>query len=481
MCDMPKTIRVAAAQLPAHPLERAADALADIEQAVAAAAGAGASLVVLPECCYPCYWLIDKDRYFAADLLRGGALDGFFADLARRRSIAIIAGLVQEEGRTLFDSAVLYDASGRVVARYHKTFLWDREHDWYAAGSAVKPADAVFGRTGMVVCAEGRSPEVFATHAAAGAALLAMPTAWVNAATAPGEYYNPQPDFLAQARSLEFGLPMICANKFGQECEEARFCGMSMIIAADGRILSKAAPDGPALLVAEITAAPRRLLLVDATARRLLAATPPVLPPRDAAALRVALLPATPPAESLGSLMGSLAARNVHLALRCTADPALEEADAALGKADPALEKADPALEKAAAEANLPLLSPARAPALRRIANVSVGTLTGLQACSFAIARLHALSGAQVLHVTGDLPPEPILRARAVENRVFVLAADNRARTAIAPTGAILAAAPAGPDPLVVDLDLAQAGEKRVAPQTDIWGERRVGAYGLAR
>jgi predicted amidohydrolase len=448
----PRTITVAAAQLPARPLDQAAQALADIAEAVAAASRAGADLLVLPECSYPAYWLGDKDRYFQADILRGAAVENRLADLTRQYRICLVAGIVSEQDGVLFDAAVLFDASGSVLGRHCKTFLWDAEHDWYAPGTRVQPVQTPHGRIGMVICAEGRSPEVFASHAAQGAGLLAMPTAWVNAAVAPGEYCNPQPDFLIRARAREFGLPIVCANKYGQECEQARFCGMSQIVSGDAAVLASAPPDQPALLTAKVRIEPNRLILPDATVRRLLDDRPPVLPPADAAPLRVAILPPRLASRTREQVYALLADRGVHAVIDPTADSPQQPAEPCS------------------------LL----APPLKTVAHARVGFVTAGQARSFVRPRILALEGAQVVCVIGSSDDLALLRTRAVENRVFVIAAPEGCPTAIAPTGRILVQGSQEDDqPLIVDLELAQAADKLVAPQTHIWTERRREAYRL--
>jgi predicted amidohydrolase len=452
MVEPSRTITVAAAQLPARPLAQAAQALADIAEAVAAAGRARADLIVLPECSYPAYWLGTKDGYFQADILRGRTIEHDLAELARRHRICLVAGVVHEQDGALYDAAVLFDASGHLAGRHCKTFLWDAEHDWYQPGTRVQPVETPFGRVGLLVCAEGRSPEVFASHAAQMAGLLAMPTAWVNAAASPAQYYNPQPDFIMQARAAEFGLPIVCANKFGRECQEARFCGMSLIVSADGRMLAKAPPDRPALLTARVRLEPKRLILPDATVRRLLADRPPVLPPPDAPPLRVAVLPPTPESQAHKDVSELLAGRAVHAVVSLTHAP------------EPTV--IDP-YSRISSQ-------------LQAVAHAKIGFVTAPQARSFVWPRMLSLDGAQVLCVIGRLNDMSLLRTRAAENRVFVVAAPDSRPAAISPGGAVLAQSqPKDDQPLIVDLNLTEAADKLVAPRTNIWTERRCGAYCL--
>lgn len=462
-----ETVLLAAAQLPARPMKDAAAGLVDIEQAAQAASQAGARLVVLPECCYPCYWLDSGQGYFEANILRGPAVEAFFGDLARRHRIYIVAGLVHDSSGRLYDAAVLFDPAGQVVGRHFKTFLWDREHEWYEPGDVVQPVDTAMGRIGMLVCAEGRSPEVFASHASQGAGLLTMPTAWVNAAAESGRFYNPQPDYMIRARAIEFGLPMVCANKFGQECEDARFCGMSLIVGADGQVLAQAGADGPALLTAEVPVAVRQLILPDATARRLLEAQP-VLPARDAQPARVALLPGLLiepyDQQDVQQLLVPLASQGVSMAVACCRQSEWE-----IGSED-------------ASAAAVRLVTELDIGYTIRASGITAGCVAARQVESFALPRIMALDGAQVLCVLGQWSDLSTLRVRAAENRVFVLGVSQQECVAIAPNGVVLAQRGiADKGLLTVELDLAQAADKMVARSTDVWSERRPKAYRLRR
>jgi predicted amidohydrolase len=111
-----------------------------------------------------------------------------------------------------------------------------------------------------------------------------------------------------------------------------------------------------------------------------------------------------------------------------------------------------------------------------QIAAGRAGCLAGREASSFAPARVLALDGAEML-VCFE-PPEdlPLLRTRAMENRVFLAGVGPRWGVIVGPAGEVLAEA--GPErPGVAEIDLAAAGDKTVAPGTDIFDERRVALY----
>jgi len=109
---------------------------------------------------------------------------------------------------------------------------------------------------------------------------------------------------------------------------------------------------------------------------------------------------------------------------------------------------------------------------LARVGDVSVASSR-----SFAASRALALDGAELLLFDG-LDDLPILRTRAMENRVFVAAMSNDRAAIIDPNGSMLALSdPNESSAVIATLDLAEAGQKRVAPKTDVFAERRPALY----
>jgi hypothetical protein len=103
--------------------------------------------------------------------------------------------------------------------------------------------------------------------------------------------------------------------------------------------------------------------------------------------------------------------------------------------------------------------------------------IRGDQVASYATARARALDGAAFLFVT-DMPDDPsVLRARAAENRVYVVGTAESAAVIIAPDGAVLAMCEStDPRPVTATIDPRQAADKLVFPKTNIWAQRRVQA-----
>jgi len=405
-------MKIACGQMTATTINQAATVWPVVERLAARAADTRADLLVLPEATYPAYWLESTQRYFASDVERTPQVIARYARLAAQHRLWLVVGIVEEADAPLYNSAAVFDRDGRLVCLARKHFLWDCDHNWFSPGRALTVFDTSFGPMGIIVCADARLPEITATLANLGATFILQPTAWVNGATRPGDRINIQPEFLIAARAREFGVPFACCSKAGSEDGGLSYVGQSRIVAADGALLATAPLDGEALVVADVE--PR----------------PPTRRPLPDA-LRDHILNAAPPDPMPTD------ARPCRLPLRAGLD--------------------------------------ATTAALRGGA-VRVAELTPAELDGFGPARAAALSGAECLIVRGDGASAVMARARAAENRVFVLTAGDAPRELIHPNGAVIWRATDDAD---VEIDPAEADDKRFTPQTPIWSQRIPACYRL--
>jgi predicted amidohydrolase len=453
MADPTDTIIAAAGQIEARLMNEAPATLAAIDAAITRAAHLRVQLLVLPECAYPAYLLGSVTSYRAGDHLSGEQFVEWLSERAARFRLHIISGFVEDTGQCLHNAAVLIDDHGREIGRSRKRFLWNADHDWFAPGNDIRAFDTALGRIGVAICAEARVPEVFATLVADGAELIALPTCWINAAREPGQFYNPQVDFLIEARAREFGVPLVCADKSGLELGAVGYVGQSRIVRADGTTAAEAPATGGAVIAARVSRGrPRRVWLTEARREALLARREPA-PAGDGASrrFRVAAMPGavanTRYTGGMGeSLFEPLARQDVKLLLARAFDIH------ALGFPT---------------ETKVFRLGPAR-----------VGCVAGQWVRSFAAARHLALDGAEILLVFDAPADMALLRARALENRVFAMAVADRWAAIIGPDGEIRARTDeSNLTEAVAEIDLAEAGDKFVAPRTHIFAERRVDLY----
>jgi predicted amidohydrolase len=150
------------------------------EAAIRAAAGRGATLVVLPE-------LVDSGYVFADRAEAAGLAEdaGSSTTLRRWRALAAELGIVivggwceRGAGDDLHNSAAIVDATG-VRATYRKVHLWDQEKHVFVPGGDPPPVvDTVAGRIATCVCYDLEFAEWGSMAARSGAEILAVPVNW---------------------------------------------------------------------------------------------------------------------------------------------------------------------------------------------------------------------------------------------------------------------------------------------------------------
>ncbi len=415
---------VACGQMEATTLSDAPRVWPMVERLVSQSREAGADLLVLPECTYPAYWLESVERYMQPDIERADLVLERYASMARSSRMWIVVGVVEENAGKLHNSAAVFDRTGRLVGVARKSFMWDCDNRWFSPGSSLSVFDSEFGRMGVLICADARTPEIVATLATQGAEFVIEPTAWVNAGKRGQTYLNVQADFMIRARAIEFGLPFACASKSGCEADKLEYVGQSQIVDASGRVVAKAPIDGEHLILADVVPASAGSIMIEAPQRsQLLSGKAPY--------------------------RASKQAGKVLISLRAEAGAIADVVQSAGGR---------------------------------------VVVLKGADLKNFAPARCASLEGAQVLVYSGRASDEALVRTRAAENRVFVVVVDGRMGGAEQKqnTGAIVIAAPDGSimwrgteNGDTLELDLALADDKRFTPETDLWEQRRAACFRL--
>jgi predicted amidohydrolase len=448
----PVTVRIACVQLAAHPARDSERALDEALSGIAAAAKAGADLAVLPESTYPGYVLLRRS------LPRGPALAEravrAVSLAAKKAGVAVCAGLARyDSSGKLRNEATYFDRRGNEIARYAKIFLWNFDSQWFAPGDSLQPFDTEFGRIGMMICADGRMPEIARTLAIRGAWLVLDPTAWVAFGGSYETMRNPQVDYMMRVRAKENGIWIAAADKCGSEHRAVHYVGHSMIVAPDGSV------------VAEAGAQTHSLVIADASKRR----TRPfvaALSPAERRALQRAFVShkdsARAPAFRLGILQGPVRTQRA-------------EATAALRA-----QGVDALVDTTSGE------DAARA-ALRKVRGLRVAIVSGRRMLAPEPARAASLEGADLI-VWTDPPRDAMLRdfarTRALENKVYVVvcarASDPSSACVIDPNGSVRAEALTGiPSGFVAFIDARDARDKCVVPGTDAFSARTVRAFAL--
>lgn len=215
------------------------------EELLAEAAGRGARVAVLPENFALMGEEADK-RALAEDLDGGGGpIFRRVAAAARTLGIAVVAGGLPE--RSLdpdrpFNTCAVFDATGRLVARYRKIHLFDveladgaryRESASTTAGETPVVAEVASVTLGLSVCYDLRFPELYRALSAHGADAIVVPAAFTL--TTGKDHWH----VLLRARAIESQAYVIAAAQWGKHPRGRVTFGKSCIIDPWGEIVAQ--------------------------------------------------------------------------------------------------------------------------------------------------------------------------------------------------------------------------------------------------
>jgi predicted amidohydrolase len=140
---------------------------------IADAAQQKADLVVLGETLT--YVGVGKSYHQSKEKIPGPSTE-YFGKLAQQHNLYIVAGLVEEDGPLIYNTAVLMGPDGKLVGKYRKVCLPRSEvEQGVYPGSDYPVFDTRFGKVGMMICYDGFFPEVARELSNNGAEVIAWP------------------------------------------------------------------------------------------------------------------------------------------------------------------------------------------------------------------------------------------------------------------------------------------------------------------
>jgi 5-aminopentanamidase len=242
-------MRVAVAQIEPKLGERERNLeliLARLEEA----AGAGAQLVVFPECAVSGYMFESPEEAAGyAEEVPGPATEIVAAACARLGTHCVF-GLVERAGDALHNAAQLVGPGG-LVGAYRKSHLPYLGVDRFVVpGSEAEVLETPLGRIAIEICYDLRFPELTRALALKGAEVVAHPTNWPLAA-------RPNADFYTRTRAAENRVYLLTANRVGRE-RWAEFCGWSQVCDPAGTRLAEADATEEGVFLADVDLAAAR-------------------------------------------------------------------------------------------------------------------------------------------------------------------------------------------------------------------------------
>jgi predicted amidohydrolase len=219
------------------------------------AAAGDADLAALPEV-WPRQGSAEQIRE-TADPVPGRRTE-LLAEVAARLRMWVHGGSVLErEGERIFNTSVLFDRSGELVATYRKIHLFDadppgavpsRESSVFSAGDQVVTAETEFGRVGLSICYDLRFPELYRALALQGATIMFVPAAFRFETGV--DHWEP----LLRARAIEDQAFVVAAAQWGTwgpPGKERRNFGHSLVADPWGNLVAQA-PDEVGITFAEL-------------------------------------------------------------------------------------------------------------------------------------------------------------------------------------------------------------------------------------
>ena len=204
---------------------------------VAEAAAKKAQLITFPEMAY----FIGEE--WQPLLPRYSELADQFASWAKEYSIYILPGTLREpvkgaNGR-YFNTQLLFDPSGTLLAKYRKLFLFkaklpDREYDesrFCEPGGHVVTSELSIGQFGFAICYDLRFPEMFRALKKRGVEVAILPSAF-TVPTGKAHWES-----LIRARAIENQFYMIAPAQTGAMGDGKQTYGHSLVVSPWGDVV----------------------------------------------------------------------------------------------------------------------------------------------------------------------------------------------------------------------------------------------------
>jgi len=207
----------------------------------------GVELIVFPEM---------TDTGYSMPVIQAQAnswTSGFIPGLqkiAAKLSIAIVCGVSERDGTSIYNSLVLVDQHGKIAAKYRKTHLYAvapvEEERCFVSGDTFASFALGGLQFGFSICYDLRFPEMYrklVVEQNTGAFIVS--SAWPFPRV---EHFRT----LALARAIENQSYVIASNRVGKD-GDLWFCGSSAIIDPRGVAVASASADREELIQADLS------------------------------------------------------------------------------------------------------------------------------------------------------------------------------------------------------------------------------------
>jgi len=220
----PRVVRVATIHHRPHNSKSSDENLVQFSKFIVKAAEQKADIVCLPEE----ITLVGTNlNYISASEPVPGRTTEFLGNIARKYRLYIVAGILERNGDTVFNTAVLIDRNGNLAGKYRKVSLPQEEIDGgITPGDSFSVFNTDFGRIGLMICWDITFPEPARILAQKGAEIIFLPI-W-------GGNLN-----LAKARAIENQVYLVSST----------YDMITAVFDQEGAVIKEATNNNPVVVV----------------------------------------------------------------------------------------------------------------------------------------------------------------------------------------------------------------------------------------
>ncbi len=205
----------------------------------------GSDLILLPEV-WPCGYFAFERYETDSEPLDGPTVQAL-SEKARDLGAHILLGsFVERAGKDLFNTSVLLDPRGQVLARYRKIHLFgyhSEESRLLRRGEDVVVVQTPWGRAGLSICYDLRFPELYRRMIDQGAAFFLVSSAWPAPRLESWVLFN-------RARAHENLAYLFSCNCTGLQGDRT-YAGHSLFVDPLGKVIAEGG-EGETIVTAEV-------------------------------------------------------------------------------------------------------------------------------------------------------------------------------------------------------------------------------------
>lgn len=178
-------------------------------------------------------------------------------DIAKNNELFILAGSIYERAndkKKVYNTSVLIDNSGTIIAKYRKinlfrAFIDGKEIDeanTYEPGDKTIICNINGRKVGLSICFDLRFPELYREYYKKGVDIISVPSSFT---TRTGQLHW---DTLLRARAIENYCYVLAPNQFGIDGNGVETYGHSMVVDPQGKIVDILDKQEEGILIVEL-------------------------------------------------------------------------------------------------------------------------------------------------------------------------------------------------------------------------------------